>query len=123
MQITSDMIVKYAELVNKKKEVDDALEEFKKVFNDYFDLSVGRNEKGEIALNGLKLQRQIRKIDKYDREKTVKRLEELNQHQLIQKTPDEKKIKSALDLEILDEKDLSDCKLTNYTKAIYVKPV
>lgn len=59
--------------------------------------------------------------EQYDREKTVNKLESINQHQLIQKIPDEKKIQSALDLEIIDDKDLSGCKTTQYTKVIVVK--
>ncbi|MDQ0272864.1 hypothetical protein [Cytobacillus purgationiresistens] len=121
--ITGDKLERYVELCQRKKEIEDELEVLKQSFNEYCDQAFGRNEKGEVALQAFKLQRQIRKIEKYDCDKTVKRLEELNQPHLIQKSPNEKKIKSALDLEILDEKDLADCKTTNYTKAIYVKQV
>ncbi|MDQ0186821.1 hypothetical protein MKX67_06195 [Cytobacillus sp. FSL W7-1323] len=119
--ITNEVLVRYAELSRLKKQIDEELGAMKKVFNEYFDQAVGRNEKGELILSQYKLQRQIRVKEQYDREKTVNKLESINQHQLIQKIPDEKRIQSALDLEIIDDKDLSDCKTTQYTKVIVVK--
>ncbi|MFK4997956.1 hypothetical protein ACI2OX_12515 [Bacillus sp. N9] len=45
---------------------------------------MGVNHKGEITLNGYKLQRQIRKTERFHDEITIKRLEDLNMHELIQ---------------------------------------
>lgn len=119
--ITGDMLSRYQELNQKKKEIEEQLDELKKVFNHYFDISVGPNVKGEITINDYKLQRQIRTTEKYLQEETVKRLEELNLMDLIQKKPDEGKIKSALSLGLLKEEDLKECKMINCTQAIYVK--
>ena len=115
------MLSHYQELNDRKKEIEQKLDELKKIFNDYFDLSVGQNVKGEIIISDYKLQRQIRMIEKYAQEETVEKLEELNLMDLIQKKPDEAKIKSALNLGLLQEADLKDCKIINSSQAIYVK--
>nr|WP_299088839.1 hypothetical protein [uncultured Metabacillus sp.] len=119
--ITREMLAHYLELNHKKKEVETELEELKNVFNDYFDVSVGQNAKGEMVFKDYKLQRQIRKTVKYKQEPTVKRLEELNLLDLIQKRPDEGKIKSAIQLGLLHEEDLEGCKTETSSQAIYVK--
>lgn len=121
--LTKEMLAHYLELNKKKKEIEAELEELKKTFIQYFDESVGKNVKGEVLIREYKLQRQIRTIEKYDQESTLKRLEELNLNDLIKKSPDEKKIKSAIDLGILQEEELKDCKIVNTSQAIYVKNV
>lgn len=121
--LTKEMLAHYLELNKKKKEIESELEELKKTFIQYFDESVGKNIKGEVLIRDFKLQRQIRKIEKYDQETTLKRLEELNLNDLIKKSPDEKKIKSAIDLGLLKEEELEDCKIVNTSQAIYVKNV
>lgn len=121
--LTKEMLAHYLELNKKKKEIESELEELKKTFIQYFDESVGKNIKGEVLIRDYKLQRQIRKIEKYDQETTLKRLEELNLNDLIKKSPDEKKIKSAIDLGLLKEEELEDCKIVNISQAIYVKNV
>ncbi|WP_409304208.1 hypothetical protein [Peribacillus sp. SCS-155] len=121
--ITKEMLARYIELARQKKEIENQLDEMKKVFNRYFDMSAGKNVKGEAVIDGYKLQRQIRNIEKYDQEVTVKRLEELNLLDLIQKKPDEAKIKSALNLNLLKEEDLRDCIIKNSSQAIIVKQV
>ena len=120
-RITREMLSHYQELNDRKKEIEQKLDELKKIFNDYFDLSVGQNVKGEIVISDYKLQRQIRMIEKYAQEETVNKLEKLNLMDLIQKKPDEAKIKSALNLGLLQEADLKDCKIINSSQAIYVK--
>lgn len=121
--ITKEMIVQYDELNQKKKEVEKELEKLKKAFNQYFDIAVGKNVKGELNISGYKLQRQIRTSEKFEQDETVKRLEELKLTDLIQKKPDEVKIKSALNLGLLKETDLEGCVKLNYSQAIYVKPI
>ncbi|WP_174234306.1 hypothetical protein [Bacillus sp. V59.32b] len=121
--ITKEMLAQYVELNRKKKEIEAQLDQLKKVFNNYFDVSVGQNVKGEITISDYKLQRQIRTTEKFEQDLTVKRLEELNMNELIQKKPDEVKIKSALNLGLLNTKDLEDCIITNSSQAIYVKNV
>ena len=81
--LTRELLAHYYELNKKKKEIESELDQMKKIFIDYFDGTVGENIKGEIILKDYKLQRQIRITEKYDREVTVKRLEELNLEQLI----------------------------------------
>jgi len=119
--ITREMLSRYQELNQRKKEIEQQQDELKRIFNDYFDISFGQNVKGEITVSDFKLQRQIRMTEKYVQEDTVKRLEELNLRDLIQKRPDEEKIKSALTLGLLKDEDLKDCKIINSTQAIYVK--
>lgn len=119
--LTREMLAHYIELNRKKKEIEEELEQLKKTFNQYFDEHVGENLKGEVLIKEYKLQRQIRKIEKYDQETTVKRLEELSLTELLKKTPDEKKINSAIELGILKEKELEGCKRVNTSQAIYVK--
>jgi hypothetical protein len=121
--ITDEMLVKYYELSKKKKEIDLEMSELKDTFHEYFNKLVGPNNKAEVTINGYKLQRQMRKIEKYNEEVTVKRLEELQMTDLVQvvKKPDDAKIKSALQLGLLDEKNLEGCIVTSYSPAISVK--
>ena len=119
--ITREMLQRFEQLNFEKKQIDKQLDDLKKVFNDFFDISVGENIKGEITIEDYKIQRQIRKMEKFEQEKTIQRLEELKMNDLIQKKPDEGKIKSALNLGLLKENDIKDCFSINTTKAIYVK--
>ncbi len=119
--ITREMLSHYQELNQRKKEIEQKLDELKKIFNNYFDISVGQNVKGEITVSEYILQRQIRTTEKYKQEETVNRLEELSLMDLIQKKPDEGKIKSALNLGLLKEDDLAGCKVISSSQAIYVK--
>ncbi len=121
--VTKEILARYVELSKTKKAAEEELESLKKVFNLHFDQSVGQNEKGEITVSTFKLQRQIRRAEKFEQEPTVKRLEELNLHELIQKKPDEGKIKSALDLGLLKEADLEGCRTIKTNAAIYVKEI
>jgi exopolysaccharide biosynthesis protein len=117
------MLVKYYELNKKKKEIELEMNQLKDLFQDYFNKLVGPDNKAEITINGYKLQRQIRKIEKYNEEVTVKRLEELQMNELVQvvKKPDDVKIKSALQLGLLSESNLEGCIVTTYSPAISVK--
>jgi site-specific recombinase XerC len=117
------MLVKYYELNKKKKEIEQEMNQLKDLFQDYFNKLVGPTNKAEITINGYKLQRQIRKIEKYNEDVTVKRLEELQMNDLVQvvKKPDDAKIKSALQLELLSESNLEGCIVTSYSPAISVK--
>jgi hypothetical protein len=121
--ITDEMLVKYYELNKKKKEIELEMNQLKDQFQDYFNKLVGPTNKAEITINGYKLQRQIRKIEKYNEDVTVKRLEELQMNDLVQviKKPDDAKIKSALQLGLLSENNLDGCIVTSYSPAISVK--
>jgi len=119
--ITREMLAHFLELQHKKKEVETEIDELKRAFNEYFDFSVGKNAKGEMALREYKLQRQIRNSVKFKQQQTVKKLEELNLLDLIEKKPDEEKIRSAIQLGLLHEEDLEGCKTVNTSQAIYVK--
>ena len=121
--ITGEMLVKYYELSKQKKEIDFEMNELKDLFHRYFNEVAGDDEKGEITLNGYRLQRQVRKIEKYNDEVTIKRLEELNMNDLIQviKRPDDTKIKAALNLGLLNEEQLEGCIVTSCSPAISVK--
>lgn len=121
--ITDEMLVKYYELNKKKKEIELEMNQLKDLFQDYFNKLVGPANKAEITINGYKLQRQIRKIEKYNEDVMVKRLEELQMTDLVQvvKKPDDAKIKSALELGLLSESNLEGCIVTSYSPAISVK--
>jgi hypothetical protein len=121
--VTDEMLVKYYELNKRKKEIELEMNQLKDLFQDYFNKLVGPTNKAEITLNGYKLQRQIRKIEKYNEDVTVKRLEELQMNDLVQvvKKPDDAKIKSALQLGLLSESNLDGCIVTSYSPAISVK--
>nr|WP_317853522.1 hypothetical protein [Neobacillus sp. Marseille-Q6967] len=121
--VTDEMLVKYYELNKQKKEIELELNELKDRFHYYFNQLIGPNDKGEITLNGYKLQRQVRKTEKYNEEQTVKKLEELKMSDLIQvvKKPDDAKIKAALSLGLIKEEQLEGCIVTTYSPAISVK--
>ncbi|MBT2690170.1 hypothetical protein J7I93_18535 [Bacillus sp. ISL-47] len=119
--LAEEMLIRFVELNRKKKELETELGKLKDLFHQYFDAAVGHNEKGEVTINNYKLQRQIRKTEKFDQATTVQKLEELNLLDLIQKKPDEGKIKSALDLGLIKEEDLEGCKLSKMTAALLVK--
>jgi hypothetical protein len=121
--ISEDLVIKYNTLNAKKKELEKELDELKKVFHIYFDNLVGPNEKGEVTVNNYKLQRQIRKSEKFNEEKTVHRLTELNMTDLIHHVPkpDEEKVKSALTLGLIKEEDLEGCLIKSASQAIVVK--
>ncbi|MFJ5625636.1 hypothetical protein ACIQD3_23840 [Peribacillus loiseleuriae] len=119
--ITREKLAQYMELSQKKKDIESQLDALKKDFNQHFDQSVGKLVKGDLMISDYKVQRQIRTTEKFDQEVTVHRLEELNLTDLIQKKPDEGKIKSALNLRLLSEADLAGCISTSFSQAIYVK--
>jgi hypothetical protein len=121
--ITGEMLVQYYELTKQKKEIDLEMNELKDIFHRYFNEVAGTEEKGEISINGYKLQRQMRKSEKYNEEVTIKRLEDLKMNDLIQvvKKPDDVKIKAALNLGLLNEEHLDGCIITTFSPAITVK--
>jgi hypothetical protein len=123
--ITGDMLLRYYELNKQKKEIELELAHLKDAFQTYFNHLVGTQKKGEITVSGFKLQRQIRKTEKFHEVETVKRLEELKMTDLIQviKKPDDTKIKAALDLGLIMPSHLEGCVATSYSPAILVKPV
>jgi hypothetical protein len=119
------MLEKYYEYNKKKKEIEVEMNQLKEVFHHYFDKQIGAQGKGEILLGSFKLQRQVRKSEKYNEEPTIRRLEELQMKELVQvvKIPDEAKIKSAIQLGLLSERDLDGCLTTSTSFAITVKPI
>ncbi|MEH7547210.1 hypothetical protein [Neobacillus vireti] len=123
--ITGEMLRRYYELNKQKKEIELEMNQLKDIFQSYFNQQVGTQQKGEITANGFKLQRQIRKIEKFHEVDTVKRLEELQMTDLIQviRRPDDTKIKAALQLGLLTHSHLDGCVTTSYTPALSVKPV
>ncbi|WP_160726081.1 hypothetical protein [Bacillus sp. USDA818B3_A] len=123
--ISGDMLLRYYELNKQKKEIEMEMNELKDTFQRYFNNLVGTQQKGEITVSGFKLQRQIRKTEKFNEEETVKRLEELQMTDLIQviRRPDDTKIKAALDLGLLSQSHLEGCVTTSYSPALSVKPL
>ncbi|WP_100010074.1 hypothetical protein [Lentibacillus sediminis] len=122
-QITGEMLARYHELHAMKKEIDAEMSQLKKKFHAYFDDVAGQDTKGEIVGNGYKLQRQIRKSEKFHEEKTVQRLTALNMSDLIEtvRRPDAEKINAAVQLGLLRDDDLEDCRVLKFSAAISVK--
>ncbi|MFP5111914.1 hypothetical protein ACSU64_05985 [Bacillaceae bacterium C204] len=123
--ITGEMLMKYYELNKQKKEIELEMNELKDTFQHYFNNLVGSDHKGEITISGYKLQRQIRKTEKYNEVETIKRLEDLQMNELIQvvKKPDDAKIKAALHLGLLNPEHLEGCIISTISPAITVKPI
>lgn len=119
--ISKQMLAQYLYLHEQKKEIEKQLDVLKKAFNQYFDEQIGKDENGELTIDEYKIQRQIRKVEKYLDEETVEKLDKLQLQDLIVRKPDVKKIKSALQLGLLAEKDIQDCRIWTTTKAIIVK--
>ena len=63
--VTEEMIKKYYTLNKQVKEIEKELARLKKIFNHYFDLSVGVNEKGRLDFNAYVVQRQVRVAESY----------------------------------------------------------
>lgn len=122
--ITGEMLKNYYELNKKKKEMEQEMKKLKEIFHAYFNDQVGTNQKGQLTNDGFKVQRQIRKSEKYN-DDTVSILEELNMNELIKvvKKPDDEKIKAAINLGLLDEAQLADCKNVTFSAAISVNAV
>lgn len=123
--ITSDMIARFNDLNKQKKEIDAEMDKLKEIFHHYFDNQIGENLKGELIDRGIKIQRQIRKYEKYKPEPTVHKLEEMNMKELIKtvQMPDEEKIQAAIHLGLITSRDLEDCKQITYSKAISVRQI
>ncbi|MFD1849346.1 hypothetical protein [Oceanobacillus bengalensis] len=124
-KVSKDMIERYFDLSKMKKEIESEMNQLKDAFHIYFDSAVGSNKKGEVLEGKYKLQRQIRKTEKFQEEDTVNRLEELKLNDLIKvvKKPDDAKIKGAIDLGLLEENDLEGCRVVSYSKVIVVREV
>lgn len=123
--ITKDRLERYYDLSRLKKEIEQEMNQLKEEFHAYFDAEVGANKKAEIIEGNYKLLRQVRKTEKYNDNVTVQRLEALNMTDLIkiEKKADGDKIDAAINLGLINEEDISDCKKITYSKAILVKEI
>ncbi|MGG3573981.1 hypothetical protein ABES25_15625 [Bacillus gobiensis] len=121
--ITKELLSHYHHLSMKAKELNEELNQLKKIFNDYFDRTAGKQMKGEIQIGDYKLQRQIRKTESFHDVKTVEKLEELRLTDCIVKKPDKEKIEAAITLGILSSEDLNDCIIKKMSQAIVLKEI
>jgi hypothetical protein len=123
VMVNEEMLNRYHELNQQKKDIDNEMAELKKVFHHYFDATVGQKENGESIVGNFMLQRQIRGSESLDEDRTVQLLEELNLTDCIEtvKRPDRQKIDAAVTLGLLAETDLEDCIIKKVTQAIIVK--
>lgn len=121
--ITEEMVEKFFQLNKQAKEIDKELSRLKKAFNQYFDLTVGENQKGVLTFESFEHQRQIRVAEKFREEETVKKLEEMNLTDCIKvvKQVDEEKVKAAVTLGILPAEILTDYKDRKHIPVIAVK--
>ncbi|WP_242035195.1 hypothetical protein [Mesobacillus harenae] len=125
IDLSDETLSKFYELNKQKKEIEFELSLLKDLFHDYFDNRVGPLTKGEFVLNGYKLQRQIRRTEKYDEQLTIERLEKLKMTDLIQviRKPDDSRIKSAINLGLITQKDLDGCHIITESAALSIKPI
>lgn len=123
VKINGDMLARYYQLNAMKKEIEAEMNQFKEEFNQFFDVSVGVNMRGDFTDKGYKLQRQIRKTEKFDEKLTVGRLHELQMEDLIEtvRRPDKTKIHAAIELGLLREEQLEDLRVRSYSQAFVVK--
>ncbi|MFC4025103.1 hypothetical protein ACFOUV_15010 [Oceanobacillus longus] len=123
--ISEEMLARYYDLNKMKKEIEAEMNQLKSNFHAYMDQYAGANQKGEITEGRYKLLRQIRKSEKFSEKDTVARLEKLQMDDLIKvvEKPDDGKINAAIELGLLAEEDLEDCRITSYSPAIAVKKV
>lgn len=122
-RINGAILERYFHLQNMMKEIETELNELNKTFHHYFDATVGENTKGSLTVDGFKLQRQVRKTEKFDEEQTVKRLEELRMEDLIEtvRRPHPAKVHAALELGLLRHDQVEDLKIRTYIPSIVVK--
>jgi hypothetical protein len=123
IMVDEEMLNRYHELNQQKKDIDNEMAELKKVFHQYFDTTIGQKENGETIVGDFMLQRQIRGSESLDEERTVHLLEELNLTDCIEtvKRPDRQKIDAAVTLGLLSQTDIEDCIIKKVTQAIIVK--
>jgi hypothetical protein len=121
LAITKELLSHYHHLSMKAKELNEELNQLKKIFNDYFDRTAGKQMKGEIQVGDYKLQRQIRKTESFHDVKTVEKLEELQLTDCIAKKPDKEKIEAAMTLGILSKEDLKECLIQKMSHAIVLR--
>ncbi|MGJ9458114.1 hypothetical protein [Oceanobacillus sp. CF4.6] len=121
--ISEEMLARYYDLNKMKKEIEAEMNQLKSSFHACMDQYAGANQKGEITEGRYKLLRQIRKSEKFSDKETVARLEKLQMDDLIKvvEKPDDGKINAAIELGLLAEADLEDCRITSYSPAIAVK--
>ncbi|NCU18176.1 hypothetical protein GW534_10660 [Bacillus sp. P1(2020)] len=117
------MVEKYYKLHKQVKELEKELSQLKKTFNQYFDLTVGPNEKGILQFDTFVLQRNIRLSEKFREEEAVQKLEALNLIDCVkvEKRVDEEKVKAAVTLGLLEEEELNNLKERKYSSVISVK--
>ena len=122
--INEALVKRFFVLTEQAKEIDRELKQLKKLFNGYFDATVGPKKGGEIQFSQYILKRQIRKTEKLS-PAIVEKLEALNVSDciVIEKKPDEEKIKAAIQLGFLNEKDIEEFRQRKYSSAIIVREV
>lgn len=123
VELSEEVLQKYYDLNNQKKELDKQMKEVKKQIHDYLDEAFGMKQKGEVKRGKYKAQRVIRSSVHYDGEKTVQKLEQLNLEDFIVlvKQPDTEKLEAAMKIDLVKEEDFADCKTNKLTQAITVK--
>ncbi|GAA0465072.1 hypothetical protein [Alkalibacillus silvisoli] len=122
-KLTEELLKKYYDLSTEKKEIEKDLNQIKKQIHSYLDEQFGEEEKGEVKIGKYKVQRTIRSSIKYDDEKTIQKLEDLNLEDFILqvKLPDTEKLESAMKLDLVNEDEFSGCKKEKRSRAITVK--
>lgn len=123
--LSESLLARYVDLNNRAKEIKEEMDKIKHVFHVYFDEQSGPGEKAEIQIGDYFVQRQIRVTEGFDDEKAVSQLEALNLTDCIKyvKKADDQKIASAVQLGLLNDEDISHCRIRKTTQAISVKKV
>ncbi len=122
-ELSEEILKKYDELNTQKKTIEKELNQIKKQIHYCLDETFGKEQKGELKRGSYKVQRVIRSTVRYDEEKTVNRLEELNLSEFLVKKPDTEKLEAAIKIDLVKGKDFEDCKTEKLTPAIAVKEI
>lgn len=123
--LSPEKVERYHQLLAQLKKAEKELEELKQGFHLYFDHHVGQGTRGVENVGDFTVQRQIRESRRYDDQKTVRVLEELQLSDciIVTKKPDSEKVDAALALGLIAEHQLVDCLIQKRIPAILVKKV
>ncbi|MGM8216366.1 hypothetical protein ACLIA0_12420 [Bacillaceae bacterium W0354] len=122
-KLSEELLKQFYELKQAKKEIDDEISRIRRQILTYFNENYGENINSESQIGNFVVQRKVRKVEKFDDVKTVKKLKELGLEECIMtvEKPDEDKLQSAISLKFIKEEDLDGCIKYKYTPYLTVE--
>lgn len=123
--ISEKLLERYMYLTKVTKDAKEEMDKIKQVFHSFFDEQSGVQTKAEMTIGDYFIQRQVRTSESFDDVKTVDYLEKANLRDCIKhvKKPDEQKIEAAIQLGLLNGKEINELKVSKSTQAISVKRI